>query len=459
MLDKDIIIGVGGNAFLKGVKAAITISNKNIFANPDADPIEIFDKGKYRGVVPWGEDNDIPDQVTAEIEKSPIASRGLLFNVELAYGQGVQAVKKKTEGDKTKYVPIDNKEITTFFKDNDIDLYILEQFTDLFHFYNCFPEIILNSETKPKIVELSSKEAYFSRYEEMNKKGVIEHHFYSAQWSGEKEQASEENTDVTPVLNARRPLKDLKERIKKNTHDKTGNKNKRFIIPINFPSPGKFYYQKAPWYSLIESGWLEFATQIPEFKKAILKNQMAIKYHVELSEEYFPTIFQAENITEDEAKKTRIKKEYKQINDYLTDTKNAGKAVISYTKKYPGQRGTDIESMMKITPIENHFKGGEYIEDSEEVSNIILFALGVHPGIIGASLGKNKSISGTEARELLMIKQAMLKPIRDRILKPLYLIRDFNEWGDDIHFIITDIVLTTLDENKSGKKEVINDSK
>ena len=454
MSKNDIVIGVNGNAFLKGAQAAVTITNKNIFANPDADPLELFDD-KYRGVVPWGEDNDLPEKIQAEIEKSPVASRGLLFNIELAYGQGLKPVIFDKE-DKTKYKTVDNAEIIKFFEDNDIDLYILEQLTDLFHFYNCFPEIILNNESNPKIVELSSKEAYFSRYEEMNDKGIIEHHFYSAQWSGDKEQADDENTDFTPVLNARKPLKDLRNRVENNPADKTGNKNKRFIIPINFPSPGKFYYQKAPWYSIIESGWLEFAGQIPDFKKSLMQNQMVIKYHVELSEEYFPTIFAAENITEDKARKDRIKKEYKAINDYLTDTKNAGKAVISYTKKFPGQKGMEIEKMMKITPIENNIKGGEFIEDSEEVSNIILFALGVHPGIIGASLGKNKSISGTEARELFTIKQAMLKPIRDRILKPLYLIRDFNGWPKEIDFIIPDLVLTTLDKEPTGKKEVIN---
>jgi hypothetical protein len=106
--------------------------------------------------------------------------------------------------------------------------------------------------------------------------------------------------------------------------------------------------------------------------------------------------------------------------------------------------------MIKITKVGDEKEGGEYIEDSEEVSNIIASALLVHQSIYGPSPGKNKTINGTEARELFIIKQAILKPFRDRILKPFYLTKAINKWPQDLHFVIPNIELTTLDKSKTG---------
>ena len=88
-----------------------------------------------------------------------------------------------------------------------------------------------------------------------------------------------------------------------------------------------------------------------------------------------------------------------------------------------------------LSSISNEFKGGEYIDDLEEVSNILCYGMGQHPSLIGAAPGKNKSINGTEARELFIIKQAMLKPIRDRILLPLF--------HGNLHCIVRGTVLMT----------------
>ena len=107
--------------------------------------------------------------------------------------------------------------------------------------------------------------------------------------------------------------------------------------------------------------------------------------------------------------------------------------------------------MIKIEVINAGKKeGGDYIEDSEEVSNIISYGMLVHPSLVGASPGKNKAINGTEARELFIMKQALLKPFRDRILRPFYLVKAINKWPADLHFVIPHLELTTLDKDKTG---------
>lgn len=458
MSKSDIVILDGhGSAYLKGKKVAVVVTNsRGLYNTPTVKPTPITVEGKeYRGVVNWGTNNNLPAELTDKMYKNPVMSSGLQFNVLVAYGSGIQPGKYEMRGDKMVFVPVyDDTEINTFFEENDVSGYLLEQMTDLSIFYNVFPEIILNMEREPKIVQLNSKEATFSRWEEMNPDtGEIEHHFYSAQWD-KGTNNPETVIDVTPVLKKRGTLRDLRIRMGMEKDDK-GNfrevKDYRFIVPVSFPTPGRPYYSKPYYISIIESGWYDLACSIPEFKNAILKNQMAIKYHVELSEDYFEKIFQQEGITDEKAKKNRIKKEYQDLNDFLAGAENAGKSAISFVKYTPDGK---VLRRMTITRLDSVKEGGEYLEDSEEASNVMSFGMGVHPSIIGSAPGKSKTVNGTEARELFIIKQALMKPIRDRILRPLYLIKNFNKWDPAIQFEIPNIVLTTIDQNTGSQKVI-----
>jgi len=458
-MEKKIIVLDNGSAYLPGVKAAITIASnsRNFMSEPENTPQAFtLNKVDYRGEVSWGTNNDLPILVIDKIYKNPVVGSGIEFNVKTLYGDGIRygrmVVNDPKKGEV--FVPAnDVKEINEFFEDNDINGYLLEQATDICMFYNVFPEIIFNQESSRKIVALSSKEAAFSRWEAMNPEtAVIENHFYSAKWGGQLDK--EKDMDVTPALDARWPLRDLKIRMGLLPDTKGAVKDLleyRYIVPVNFPTPGRSYYQKPYWFSIFESGWYDYACKIPEFKNALLDNQMVIKYHVELSEDYFAVIFTQEGITGDEEKKARIKKEYADLNKFLSNVRNSGKSVISFVKYSPD--GKELRRM-KINVIENLFKGGEYLDDSEEASNIMSYGMGVHPSLIGSAPGKGKTINGTEARELWIIKQALMKPIRDRLLMPLYLIKAINKWPEDIHFSIPNIELTTLDKGTGSEKVI-----
>lgn len=457
-MKKDVIfIGDGASAFLPGTRALIyeTKSSKNFLRDPERLPQSFTIKEKqYRGEVYWGESNTLPLTTIDKIYKNPVVASGIFFNVLVLYGQGVVYGRMLEVNGKKEFIEAnDVEEINTFFEENDINGYLLEQATDMVTLFNPFPEIIFNREPKRKVVNIFSKEAAFSRWEEMNPEtAVIENHFYSAKWG--KSMDREKDLVVTPVLDSRWPLRDLKIRMGLIAGDNgttVDKKEFRYIIPLNFPTPGRSYYQKPYYFSIFESGWYDYACKIPEFKNALLDNQMVIKYHVELSEEYFPKIFAEEGITEDEKKKARIKLEYSNLNKFLNNQKNSGKSVVSFVSYTPDGKE---KRRMKITVLENHFKGGEYIDDSEEASNIMSYGLGVHPSLIGSAPGKAKTINGTEARELFIIKQTLMTPMRDRLLMPLNLIKAINEWPKDIVFKIPNIELTTLDKGTGSQKVI-----
>lgn len=441
-------------AYISGVQAAIVMEDStHVFEKPSSDPVIIKNKGN-RGFVPWGDSNNLPNDVRNKVGKSEMLSSNLLFNNQVMYGSGLEFGEIYTD-DKgmKKFRPKEFSEVREFFKYIDVSHFLMKQITDMNFFFNCFPELLLNKERK--VVAISSKDATMCRWESMNPQtGYIENLFYSAKFA-EGETPEENDVSIIPVLQDDNPILDAMIRTGKlpdNTGKTKDKKEDRFIVPVNFPTPGRLYYQKPYWYSLFESGWYDFAVSIPEYKKYLMQNQATVKYHIKIHRTYFKEIFAREGITEPAKQKERIQKEYTNLKEFLQDVQNTGKSIISYVD-YNG-KGV-AEDMLKIEVIDDKFKGGEYLEDSEEASNILSYAMGVHPSMNGSSPGKNKSINGTEARELFIIKQALMKPFRDILLRPFYVIKALNGWPDELEFSISNLVLTTLD-NGTGSQKIIS---
>ncbi|OFX56283.1 MAG: hypothetical protein A2066_12835 [Bacteroidetes bacterium GWB2_41_8] len=441
MIEQNII---DGSDYMPEFKAIfLTTPSRDLFTEPDS-PITV-DAFK---IAPWGEDNDLPAQIITKAEKSEIVEANLLFNIQAGYGQGIKPMRRIIENGKiVGYDEIVEGPVVDFFEQNDINGFFLEQLTDLHHFYNVFPEIILSGD-KRQIVSLRSKEATFSRWGTMDPKlGRITKHYYSAKWA---DGPNKNNVVATDVLDSYNPFLDLTSRIS------TGNYSAlRFIVPVNFPTPGRQYYQRPYWWSIFQSGWYDFATMIPEFKKALLKNQMAIKYIVYLSDKYWDVLFQQEgiNATDQEAVKNRKALEFDNFKKFLSGEKNAGKGLVALKKMIASGSTAIEEKYIEIVPLKTEIQGGEYIEDSGEVNSIISYAMGVDLDMPGKKTG---GMSGTDKRERFQIKQALMKPLRDRLLKPLLLIKQFNKWEKDIVFAIPEPVFTTLDKNKTGQETAVN---
>ena len=127
-----------------------------------------------------------------------------------------------------------------------------------------------------------------------------------------------------------------------------------------------------------------------------------------------------------------------------------------FKEHFPTGNGYKEEKMIEIEPIKNDFDGGEYLTDTENAANIISYAMGIHPSLIGAVPGKNSgSQSGTDKRELFIMKQALMKPMKDRCLRPLRLMMRVNGYDKDLDVVLPEFLFTTLDQAKSGKEAVI----
>jgi hypothetical protein len=121
------------------------------------------------------------------------------------------------------------------------------------------------------------------------------------------------------------------------------------------------------------------------------------------------------------------------------------------------ENGKFVEGI-KVVPIDNNLQDGSYLPDASAANSEILFALGVDPCIIGLGIpgGKNLSGSGSDKREAYNILCANLKPRREITLEIWELLRDFNSWDPNLEGCFPNMVLTTLDKEKSGQNQIVN---
>lgn len=417
--------------------AAIVVlpESTQLFVAP-TQTVDIKDGGKTAKFVPWGTTNDFPDQITAKIEKNEVLSRGLQYNIEALVGAGYKAVKETEDGTLVPYV---NADVSAFFERQCVQDTLLELATDFSYFGMFLPEIVLSNDGKT-VTTFRERNAFYSRWETADEKEKkILRLGYSVKW---KESPKMEEILISHVV----PSRGASDYVMANM---SKWKEKRFVLKIDIPHPGQVYYPKLPWYSVFESGWYDINVFIPKIKKALMKNSMKALYVIELCEDYFEKLFQFEGITDPDKEKDRIDLEYKKIEDFLTNPDHAGKTIATFYK-YDAIRGTTAP-YIKITPIKHDQLGGEYNEDSQESTNMLLFALGVHPSVVGATPGKNTaSFSGTDKRELFMIKQAQMRPYRELLCRPLYVIKHLMGWPEDLKFVIGDIIFPTTDKADSS---------
>ena len=424
-------------------------------------PVIVTDKISKRGIAPWGENNDLPNQIIELIDTNPVASAAVEHKIDVAYGNGVEfgRMVKKTENSKPEFLAYTYDEIAAnpqlkkvqdFFNNNNIDQQFAENISDLVWFSKSYVEFILNRDnpSKREITRYTSKEATYSRLEVANEKtGKIENHFYYAKWP---ESPEIDEIYTTPVIENSIDLEiEIGRRSQNNGTIKDFGKY-RYVVPIALASPGKMYYPTPYYYSIIKSGWLDLGNAIPSYKKAYMQNTMSIKYIIEIDEKYFERVFHQENITELEKKKERKKKELDNINSYLKGVDAAGKSMVTYFKQTPDGKVLVPEINIKVL---NNSQGGEFIEDSHEASAMTFIAFRTHPSLIGVIPGKTTSnLSGSDKRELLRISQSLQSRIRKAALQPLYIVKKINRWPEEIVFSVKDVILTSLDEGRETQE-------
>lgn len=435
--------------------ALVILENNNspiLFDEPNLDMQNV---AGYR-LAPWGNDNDLPQQVMAKIEQAEIVGTNANFNWKVMYGLGPRLVKvvRDPETNRAKdFIEVVDGEAYEWFMQNNVPLLLQEIMTDISYFGNAFPILLAGPKVKgsnkrEKIKGILHREAMFSRWG-VDKRDLINRHLYSSKWD---ENPTKEDIQESYVVDEFNAVEDIKNRL-------LLGKDTRLCFPIYIPSPGRPYYSYPNWWSIFRSGWYDQIVSIPTLKKAILKYNLGVKHIIYIADEYFRQKEELLGIGKDdhEKRKALYEETIKQIGDVLAGEENAGKAIVSKKLLMQSGNGMSMEKLIEIETIKNDISGGEYLTDYETGANIISYAMDVHPSLIGATPGKNSnSLSGSNIREIFIMKQSLSKPLAYLALQWWPIVRAVNGWERDLEIVIQDSLFTTLDQSKSGEIKTQN---
>ena len=400
--------------------------------NVKSRPVPGYDNEYY---IPNGENNDLPKQLKELIDGDEVTAQCLHFNVTAAYGAGVQWTTPPSE------------EQRAWMTRQSVETYLLEQATDLMLYYYTVSVIILSQDGK-KINKLVHKESPYVRLGQADERGKIRYVYYADWYGGRLSRKTIERIDL---LDQRDPLGDLRVRLGLEPDPRTGVKGKptavrKFAIVSRFPTAGCQYYPVPYWSSILRGGSYDEKRLISVGKRAKLRNHTSVKYHVEIERDYWDKICREEFITDPDKIQARIKKEKENIRKFLSGLENSDKVWIS--SFYVSPDGREVKDV-RINLIEGKKEGGDWNEDVQAAANTICFAFGVHPNLVGAVPGKSQNNnSGSDKRELYTMKQALLIPTKDLLLRPLKMCCAFNGWKSVPQLPM--VQLTTLDLHKDA---------
>ncbi len=449
-MSEDIIVNESVSAFYLKSASAIVTEKKSASSKPVTPTSAAINKNTENTddglIAKWGDDNLFPQTVLEECESSTIIPSTLDWKSRALYSGGIVVGKSEfiEKGGEVVEIfkPEKNTDWEKFYKTNNIKKYLIEAASDFYWFYNVFPEIIL-SRDRSKITNIAIQEAYDCRWSFQNEKtGLVDFCYIDKNWKENGGRLSSKFVKVPVIDPYYDPVTALRER----------KDSFKYIYPVSYPTPGKTFYQLAHWNSIRKSGWLDIATEIAKFKKSLMENQLSIKYHIQIAD-YWWTWKYPKWASYDDKKRSELKTtELTAFNEFLKGSEKAGKSIITTFKfdphinrEYPG---------WKIEALDDKIKEGAYIEDSQEASSHMLYALGVDGTLIGTAPGKNIGAgSGSDKRVAFNIYISLCKIHQDIILEPFEFIRDYNGWDPDLQFRFRNSLITTLDKGKETQQQ------
>lgn len=434
-----------------GVDTNTMFTSGYLEENINPKPVKV--NGIAYKVMPWGQDNLLPNTMLDILSENMVTSQCQEFNTLCCYGQGVRFVDRKTKSD------VDDEEILDFCLRNSLHEIFLEQSTDMKYWCWTVTVIVLSRDGN-KIVQVRPRDAMYCRleYALSTKSGNIEHVFYG-DWRTTF--YDEKKIEAIPLLDIWDPLSDLEIRMGKMPDPATGKsrqatKDRKFAIITKMATPGCQYYPTPYYASVFKDAWLDIYRLIGLGKRHMIKNTSAPRVQIEVHEDYWNSVCDNENILEPEKRVARKEKEKQNIIDFVTGVQNAGKALVSGYFIDPNGKEN---RMVRINQLNDAGKkeGGDWSDDMSEASNALCFAFGVHPNLVGATPGKSQmNNSGSDKRELFTLKQATQTPTHDVMCKPYHVILHYNGWHKKATVDVPMIQLTTLDKNTDSQKVSTN---
>ena len=424
-IKKGISFGKKSGSIIEVTKAAV---------EPDAISPRSTASGKY---AVWGSDNDRPQKIIDENMQDGASAGALRFKTSAHIGAGIQFYKTRIEKDKEIITPITEQELEDKYPDiaefnfiNDIDN-LQQGIVQDFEWWSFYYMQYIPNKSRNKIIQVKWQRAKNVRVGLRDKlDGEIKKFYLSGSWPNPQGKIAE-----VPAFNKMKPF------VSPNAMYRHG-----------LPSVDKDYYPIPYWQSNLK--WLAVAQKIPEWINANIENSANIKYHVEIPEEYFIALYPEENYPNGLqdcllARKTAEEELKQKIDDVLAGQKNVSK--IFYTKFAMDPNG-DILPGWKINELNNDVKSEAWLSAYGTASAAQGTAHGVNPALQGLILSTGLGTgSASDVREQFNYYMQLNTVIpRQTTLEWFKWVKRFNKWPKDINMGYRNIILQSVNENKSG---------
>ncbi len=393
--------------------------------------------------VRWGFNDQLPYTVTELLQADEVTAQNKLFNVITCYGAGIRLEDPRGPGH-----PVPEAVSEWAWRQN-LPAYWLEQATDMKHYYFSVSVLILSQDGR-RVNRIVHKDACYCRLAPADEQGRI-HHLYYANWRDRSPKPG--TVERIALLDLNDPLGDLRQRmgLEPNRYGITRSapvRDRKFAILTRFPTPGCEYYPVPYYAAIFRGGSYDEKRLISTGKRAKLRNSSTVKYQVEVEHDYWTRLCTERGLVDPQEMANAIRSEKEKIRDFVGGIENSGKVWI--TGYYVNPDGKEVRDI-RITLIEGAKEGGDWADDLQAAANTICYGDNIHPNLVGATPGKSQmNNSGSDKRELYVMKQALEMPWHDLMLRPLETALRFNGWR--VRPVVPLVQLTTLDEHRDLKE-------
>ncbi|TLX73694.1 hypothetical protein E9993_14650 [Labilibacter sediminis] len=440
--NKGIPLMASGRTFMADTSGAPAYDPKTItHVSPDLD--ETVSVGNNK-VVAWGSGNNFPQEAEKLIGKTGVLNTGLKFIHRFTIGQGIfpcRVTGYDADGNEQLEVVNDEK-ITAFINDRKVRRYLHNAARDYFKFGSAFPELIPSADAK-QLVGIDVKNALYARYLE-KKNGIIPGVVVSGKWPDSP--SERKDYSVVPLLDNYDPYADLERyRLLNKLSGQT------FIYPLRDEWSNNEYHPLPIWWSAKLAGWIDIANKVPSFLIKMYENQITLKWHVQIPYAYWEKKYPEKDFKSVKERKDAIQKEMDTIEESLTGTENANKALFSMFEMNPNGK---VEEQWIITALDDKTKANDQLITSAAANSEICFALMINPNVFGAGMPGGTyagNQGGSNIREAFLVNVALAWLDRQTLLDPLEMILQYNGWTN-VQLRFRNTLLTTLDTGAGTTK-------
>lgn len=417
------------------------VSSKNA-AQPIGDLRTTSVKGGSSAMVmEWGADNCRPSYREQLVADNNIVPALMMTRRNIILGRGLMAYRNVIVDGKMEVEQVEiPKYAEDFFDRSDITTYLATAArNEVFH--SAIPtEYILDK--LGRVSRIRALESRHIRLEEQDKQGISRNMYWKGAWTNRKR--------------LRRTVDQEAQRIRLYRPGQEMPRGKFGTFVVDDLLCLDEYYPQPYWEGSEE--WISLANKIPQFHDANLSHGYSMRWHIEIPKGYFLDSNALDQVQEEDKRKEIItnanskKKQFlTKLNETLQGLKNAGKTVVteydidkSLSKEFPG---------IKITPLTYDMKDEALLKlfDASNAAN--MSAQGIHPTLANIQT-QGKLSSGSEIRNAYLMYVAIHTPAaRERLLRPINLVKKLNGWDKAIHFGFRDMLITRLDDDKSGTSQ------